>query len=58
MPAVSQAQAGLMGRKCSGASDEPKSMTRQQACEYVRGQDVRSLPKRKHRLSAVRRPRK
>jgi len=46
-PAKSKAQAGLMGAVCGGkAKNPPKGLSKEKACEYVRGQDIKSLPKR------------
>jgi len=47
MPAKSKAQAGLMGAVCSGkAKNKPKGLSEKEACEYIRGQKTKNLPKR------------
>jgi len=46
MPAKSKAQARFMGAICGGARKPPKGMTKEQACEYIRGQKIKSLPEK------------
>ena len=47
MPAKSKAQAGLMGAVCSGkAKNKPKGLSKEKACEFIRGQKVSKLPAR------------
>jgi len=47
MPAKSKAQAGLMGAVCGGkAKNPPKGLSKEKACEFVRGQKVSKLPDR------------
>lgn len=43
--AVSQKQARLFGAACGGAT-KLKSMSKQKACEMVRGQKIKALPVR------------
>lgn len=47
MPAKSKAQAGLMGAVCGGkAKNKPKGLSKEKACEFVRGQKISDLPQR------------
>ncbi len=46
MPAKSKAQHGLMKAACAGKPTKV-NISRDQACEYVRGQSPKGLPKRK-----------
>lgn len=47
MPAKSKAQFGLMGAVCSGkAKNKPKGLSEEKACEFIRGQKKKGLPKK------------
>lgn len=47
MPAKSKAQAGLMGAVCGGkAKNPPKGLSKEKACEFVRGQKIKDLPQK------------
>lgn len=46
MPAVSKSQFRLFKGICEGSIDPIPGMTRQQACEYVKGQSPKGLPKK------------
>ncbi len=50
MPAVSKQQFKFMQGVCGGSIPSPKGMTRNQACEFVKGQSPKKLPKRAPKL--------
>jgi len=59
MPVKSKAQAGLMGAVCGGkAKNKPKGLSKEKACEYIRGQKIKSLPKRVAKKKSVKRKKK
>jgi len=47
MPAKSKAQYRLMQAVCHGtAKKKPKGLSKEEACEYVKGQSPKGLPKK------------
>lgn len=52
MPPSSKAQARFMRAVCSGkAKNPPRSLSRKEACEYVRGYPTKGLPEKKGKAS-------
>jgi len=50
MPAKSKAQFNLMKGICEGGIQKsrwPKGMTKKKACEFIKGQSPKGLPKKK-----------
>ena len=47
MPAKSKAQFRMMKGICAGSIKPKGTLTREQACEFVRGQKAKGLPGRK-----------
>ena len=45
MPAKSKAQFGLMGAACAGKKTKSK-ISKKIACEYIKGQSPKGLPKK------------
>lgn len=51
MPAVSRAQARLMGAIAGGAKTKATGLSRSQAREFLRGVNLSKLPERKRKRS-------
>ena len=47
MPAKSKAQFKLMKGICTGSIKSKRGLTKKVACEYVKGQSPKGLPKKK-----------
>ena len=47
MPAKSKAQFGLMKGICEGSIRPKRGISKETACEFIRGQSPKGLPKKK-----------